>query len=512
VNNRLITNPEEVQAKIRSAAQQMYDVAVAAYGPSSGNVLLGQEWGDPITSHDGVTNLSQIELEDDFENAVAAVIKQAAKKCNEVVGDGTTASTILAYHLLQEAQKRVAGGINRMVVARELQDSAFIALEHLDKLSKPVNMDGGTLLAIATISSGNSAVGSLVSHVIEEVGVDGGTTIEDSPALGVSYEIVDGFHFAKGLPHLAFATDYAKLEAAYTAPEILITNKKLSTATDMGLILEKLVAGGIKELVIIGEVKDDALAMLALNKHKGILTVTPVEPPVSAGNRVLFLEDIAKVTGSTVLGEGMSGADFDISMLGSARSVTVTQLATTIIGGEGDHIEEYIAKVQAQLDEATHPVDIQAIKDRLSKLSGKVAIIRVGGATTTEQKETRLRVEDAVCASQAALKGGVVPGGGVALATVSGTSFDNAYKALLRQLVHNAGLNPEKILSLVESAPSWHGFDLLTVGDKPVDMYEAGVIDPTLAIREVVIRATSVAADLIKTAAIKVVVKEKENG
>lgn len=488
----------DAQAIIARASEKVYKVAKASYGPKAGNALLGMTYGNAIISRDGVTNISHLKLEDKAEDDVAQVMIQASKKNNQRVGDGTTAVTILAHHLLKEGQRLVAGHENPMAVSRKLEEAGRRAVEVVDILTKQV--DNPELLAkVATISAGDPAIGEMIADSLTQVTLDGGVVVENSEGLGITNKIVDGFYFQKGNAIPAFMKDFQRVVSEYRDVAILLTDKRLSTNADIGPILDAVIGSGIKELVIIGEVADEAQITLALNRQKGLLMTTPVEPPVFGGSRTLFLEDLATLTGGTVLTEGSGNGDFSTDMLGAAEKVVINEYSTTIIGADGakEDVDSRIVTLKEQLAEAEHPVSIQAVKDRLSKLTGKIAIIRVGGAMEVDQKEAKLRVEDAVCAVQAAMRGGIVPGGGVTLTRITGTDFDDAFTQPFRQLFDNAGLNTEKYLFMVEGAKPWHGFDLNNLSDKPVDLLKAGVIDPALVMKEVITNAVRVAASLI---------------
>lgn len=498
---KTILNRNETQVKIRAAARTVYEVAKASYGPKSGDAMLEMTYGSPVLSHDGVTNLDQIYLEDPTENNAARVIIQASQKNNERVGDGTTAVALLASSLIMKGQEMVASGIGPREVMAKLKEAAEIAHKKIDSLTKPISPE--MLEKVAVISAADTELGAMIADVIAEIGLDGGTHIENYDGPGVTNEIVDGFYFPKGFTHLAFATDYQNLKAVYQDVAILLTAKRLSKQTDLGPILDKIALSGIKELVIIGDVTDEALAMLALNKQKGIITVTPVEPPVYDGSRTLFLEDLAVLTGGMVHPEGSNASDFDVKHLGAAEKVVITEHSTTIMGadGEKEEVGKRVKDLQDQLKLATAQVTIQAIKNRLAKLTGKVAIFRVGGAVEAEQGETKFRAQDAICAVQAAIRGGVVPGGGKTLAQVEGTAFDSVFQQPFLQLASNAGLNPEKYLAQLEQLKDWEGFDFSTANPQPVDMETAGILDPALVLHETVTNATSVATRLINVSA-----------
>jgi len=498
---------EESQAKIRAGAEKVYQVAKAAYGARAGNVLFEKSWGDPILSRDGVTNVREVYLDDPAENMAARIIVQASQKNNQTVGDGTSAVVILAYHLLKEAQRKIGTGINRMIIAKELEAEALRICKYIDVIKKDVVEDA--VEQVAAISAGDEALGQLIADTIQEVGLDGGVTVEEYQGLGVQNEIVDGFYFQKGFTDVNLINNYSLLKSEFTDVPILITEKRLSTVSDIAPLLDKIVGNNVRNLVIIGEVVDDALGVLLLNKIKGNITVTVVEPPVYGGNRTLFLEDVAIMTGGTVLLNGTNTQDFNKDFLGYAEKIIINEFSTTIIGADGEkgNVAKRIADLKSQLAEATHPITIEAIKGRLSKLTGKIAIIRVGGATEVEMKESKLRVEDAVCAVQSAIRDGVVPGGGVALAKAP--SDWQSFKQPFMELMDNAGENPHEYLAKILAADDWMGYDLRNLTKEPYDMLEIGIIDPAQVIKEVVTNAVSVASRLITTTAMITINKEK---
>ncbi len=490
---------DEAQAKIASGLTKLADLATAAYGPKSGNVMLEVSYGSPTISRDGVTNVKNIYLEDPIENMAVQIAKQAAEQNNKKVGDGTTAVVILAHYLYTEARKLLAAGHNQMKIAGILEDTAQIVISQINQLKKPV--DAALLQQVAIVSSGDPAIGEMIADVVDEVGVEGGITVEEYQGIGILNEIVEGFYFNKGWTNINLINDPTNLESRHESVMLLITEKRLATSADIVPILEKIVKANIRELIIIGEVSEEALNVLLLNKLKGIIACTVSDLPVYFGSRSLMLEDLATITGGKVLTAG-NGSDFDIEMLGAAQKVVVNEWSTTIIGADGaeEDVTVRLNTLRDQLKEAVVPATITAINDRLAKLTGKVAIIRVGGATEVERKEVKLRVEDAICAVRAAIKDGIVPGGGVTLARIATPElpFYAAYKEPFKQLAKNAGLNPEHYLSKVESARDWYGFDLKNISDKPKNLLTAGIVDPALVLKEVVQNATSVAANLIK--------------
>lgn len=499
---RSIIFDDEVQDKVKSALEQAYGVAKRSYGPKAGIALIEQPYGDPTASRDGVTNLKKVYLNDPYENMVTAIAKQASEQNNRKVGDGTTAVTILAYHLYMEARKLIVGGIGRMEVSRLLDLASAKILEALDESSIEVNEK--ITKNVAIVSSGDPEIGQMIADIIDEVGIEGGVTIEDFKGIGIFNEIVDGFYFPKGYTNVNLVNDPVNLESHHVGVPLLITEKRLATSADIAPILNIIVGSGVKDLVIVGEVSDEALSVLLLNRLKGIISTCVVDIPVYEGSRSLFLEDLAILTGGKVIPPGINPNSFTVDMLGFAEKVEITGYSTAIIGSDGaeEDVASRLEELRKQQKNATHPVDIEAIKNRIARLTGKIAIIRVGGATDVEQQEKKLRVQDAVCAVQAAIKDGISPGGGVTLVHMDTQAgqFANAYKEPFKQLVTNAGLNPEAYLAKVEAeGDMWHGFDLKDPTDKPINLLKAGIVDPTLVLKEIVQNATSIVAKLITT-------------
>ncbi len=490
------TDRLKLQAKIAEGARIFYDVAKSAYGPKAGNVMLGFRHGSPLLSRDGVTNLSRLGHEDLTIDNTIKVLNQASQKNNQKVGDGTTAAAILAYHLLIAAQSMEAQHINPMEIATRLHEAEKTALDYINSLSIPVTDE--MLDFVATVAAGDKELGAMIADIMREVGKDGGVVIEQYEGLGVQNEIIDGFYFGKGFKD----TDLINMPATNTSSHenvpILISNKTFRTGVEIKEVLEG-VASSFKELVLIGEVEGEALQTLKLARAKGVIAVTPVDPPYVVGGRTLFLDDLAIMTGATVY----NGESFSLDMLGHAKEVLITEWATTVLGGDSDPelVKERIESLQDQVKELDHPSSIQFVKDRLARLTGKMAIIKVGGAVEFERDETKLRVQDAVCAVQSSMKEGVVPGGGVTLARITGTDFDDAFKQPFRQLVSNAGKNPDAFLAKLNQDEAWSGFNLRDITFEPVNMMEAGVLDASLVATEVVRNAVSVVAGLITASA-----------
>lgn len=487
---------DELHAKIATGLQKAYNVAKSSFGPNAGNALIEYPYGDPLISRDGVTNLRKLILDDAIENAAVQVVVQASKHNDQSVGDGTTGSVILGYHLYTQGRKLVAAGQNPMVISRQIIEAGNNAIEEIDGLKLP--LDPKMLNKVATTSAGDEAIGELVAETVSAVGADGGVTLEDFAGRGTYNEIVEGFYFRKGLVSAYLAKDPANLESKHYKAPILILDKQLSEQNEAAEIMERIIENGQKELVIVGSVAGDALAFIVQLRLSNKLIVSIVDAPYDA--RSLFLEDLALMTDATVLTEGFDINEFSIEMLGFAEKAVITTSGTTLLGADGqaEKIAKRVKELQAQLKEAASPVDIEMIRGRLSRLTGKVAIIRVGGATETEQKEVKLRVQDAVGAAQAALKEGILPGGGTTLARLD-VGFREAFEAPFLQLAQNSGVNAERLLFQLQDAPANFGFDLRNVTDKPIDLIKAGVVDPALVVKEVVTNACSVAAKLLTT-------------
>lgn len=496
---RSVTAEEALQKKIANGLDKAYQVAAAAYGPSAGNVLIEQNYGDPLLSRDGVTNLKRLYLEDPVENMAVRTLVQASSQNNKKAGDGTTAVAILAVHLYREARKLIAAGYNRMEVKRMLEATSYKVIEQVKQLS--IELSPKDLVKVCKVSSGDDAIGTMIADIINEVGAEGGVTVENYPGPGIFSDVVDGFYFRSGFTHLALASDPTNLVSNHTDVPILLCEKDLNTVADIAGILDKIASSRVKELVLIAEASYEVQEMLVKNRLAGVISVTPVRPPTHEGQRTLFMDDLALVTGGKVVTPGSSDNDFNLTMLGYANKVVIDEFSTTIVGGDGakEDVEVRVDELRTQLFDAQSEITINALRDRIGRLAGKVGIIRVGGATEMEQQEVKLRVEDAICAGQAAMKSGVVPGGGVALARVIPEHFVTSFKQPFLQLSSNAGLNGERMLGAVETAKDWEGFDLRIMSDyrRPVNLLKAGIVDPTLVVEEIVLNATSVAASLI---------------
>jgi chaperonin GroEL len=491
---KLITDRDQVQDKIKSASTILYNVAKAAYGPGSGNVILGFRHGAPMLSRDGVTNIKMVRSQDIFEDDIIQSIREASEKNNKKVGDGTTAVTILSYHLIQSAQRLEGKGVKPMEIAARLHDAELKAIEYINSIK--LDTDDSMLDKVATISANDENLGHMIADVVREVTKDGGVIIEQYEGLGVHNEIIDGFYFGKGYKDTALINDMQLNQSLHKEIPILISSKVLSTEVDIAPILESVVSQGAKELILVGEVRDVALEILKIAKSQGKIHVCPIDPPFAAGSTTLFLDDCAVMTGGKVY----DGIDFSFGdHLGFAKEVIVSESATSMLGGDSDskEVKARIKSLHEQLKETDHPLSVQFIKDRLARLTGKMAIIKVGGALDLEREETKLRVQDAVCSVQSAMKEGIVPGGGTTLARIKGTEFDDAFQEPFKLLVSNVGLNPEAYIARLEESEVWYGYNLKKLTKDPVNLLDEGVVDASLVIKEIVRNAISVAASLI---------------
>jgi chaperonin GroEL len=500
--SRKITYGQEFQTAKDNGVREAYELAKAAYGPSVGNVAIELNYGFPDVSRDGVTNLQKLHLEDPKENIAARIVVQGSEKSNKTVGDGTTAVVILTYHLYQEATKLIAAGHNRMQVKRLLDKAATEAIEGVNNIK--IDADPKLARFVAKVSASDEAVGDMVADVVDEVGEEGNIIVEEFDGIGSYSEEVEGFWFRKGFTEKFLINDLSNLESRLNEVDILIFEKPLKSQSDIAPVVNKIIqaAGKGTELMIVGDVDGEALAWLALNKVNGNIFPTLVDTPVQGPMRSLFLDDLAAITGATVIPMGAKATSFELSMLGGADRVVVNAYSTTIIGGEGDTeaINNRLAELRGQLKEAESLIDREEISKRIAQLTGKISIIRVGAPTEVNRGEIRKRVEDAIAATQAALRDGVVPGGGVCLARVAPFNFKEAWYAPLETLAENAGLNSKEALFKVLAEKSdWKGYDLREYTGKTVDLLKVGIIDPAEVVKEAIRNATSVVGTLITT-------------
>jgi chaperonin GroEL len=527
---------------VLGGAQILYDAVKTTMGPKGRNVVISKSYGNPTVTHDGVTVAKGVEIDDVDDETLgykvgAELIKQAASKMNDVAGDGTTTVTVLTYHILNEANKLIAAGHNPMLLRKGLEAAAQDVIKQLDSQSEDIKGKKNRVAEVATISAGDDQIGNLIADVMEKVGKDGVVTVEEGQGLAMESEVVEGFTMDRGYVSPYMVTDTARMEAVYDKPAILITDQKISSIQDFLPMLEKLAQAGKKDLVLIAEdVEGEALGTLVLNRLKGVFNTVAVKAPAFGDRRKDILQDIAILTGGDVISEdtGTTFENADLSVIGSARRVIVTKDETTIIEGSGTAaaIKSRIDQINQQADAATSEYDKENLEKRRAALSGKVAVIKVGGATETEIEEKKFRVDDAVAAVKAALDEGIVPGGGVTLINLS-TELNKRHEEKVKQLagknqsqaagvnlligaleqpfrilLSNSGLNPDEWLPQVKKGKAGMGVDVNNP-DKLTDLKAAGVVDPTRVVKETIQNAASIAGTSMTMGALVVEVPEK---
>ena len=515
----------EARKALENGVNQLADTVRVTLGPKGRNVVLDKSYGGPLITNDGVTIAKEIELEDAFENMGAQIVKEVATKTNDVAGDGTTTATVLAQAMINEGMKNLAAGANPIILRKGMQKATDAAVAAIAKMSE--NVTGkGQITRVAAISAGDDSVGEMVADAMEKVTSDGVITIEESKTMKTELDLVEGMQFDRGYLSAYMCTDMEKMEANLDNPYILITDKKISNIQEILPLLEQIVQTGSKLLIIAEDVEGEALATLVVNKLRGTFSVVAVKAPGYGDRRKAMLEDIAILTGGKVISEelGYELKDATIDMLGRAKSVKVQKENTIIVDGMGDAdaIKARVAQIKVQADETTSEFDKEKLMERLAKLSGGVAVIRVGAATETEMKETNLRMEDALAATRAAVEEGVICGGGSAYIhaakdveklaeTLSGdekTGANVVLKALEAPLFHiaaNAGLEGAVIINKVKESQVGIGYDALK--EEYVNMLEAGIIDPAKVTRSALQNATSVASTLLTTESVVAEIK-----
>jgi chaperonin GroEL len=524
---------DDARRRLLAGAQVLYNAVKTTMGPKGRNVVISKSYGSPTVTHDGVTVAKGVELDDVDDETLgykvgAELIKQAASKMNDVAGDGTTTVTVLTYHILNEANKLIAAGHNPMLLRKGLETAAHEVLDQLGTLSEDIAGKKSRVAEVATISAGDGEIGNLIAEVMEKVGKDGVVTVEEGQGLALESEVVEGFTMDRGYVSALMVTDTSRMEAVYEKPAILITDQKISSVQEFLPILEKLANSGKKDLVIVAEdVDGEALGTLILNKLKGVFNTVAVKAPSFGDDRKAVLEDIAILTGGAVISEetGMTFENADISAIGTARKVIVTQDDTTIIEGAGSvaEVKSRIEQINKQVANAKSEWDREKLEKRRAALQGKVAVIKVGGATTTEIEEKKFRVDDAVAAVKAALEEGIVAGGGVTLINlvfaITETKGDSSvlagqgllFRALeqpFRILLENAGINPDEWLPQVRKAKPGHGVNV-NDATKLIDMKTAGIVDPARVTKEAIQNAVSIAGTAMTMGALVVDVPEK---
>ena len=517
----------EARAALEAGVNQLADTVRVTLGPKGRNVVLDKSFGAPLITNDGVTIAKEIELEDAFENMGAQLVKEVATKTNDVAGDGTTTATVLAQAMVNAGMKNLAAGANPIILRKGMKKATACAVETIGKMSQKVN--GKEHIArVAAISAGDEAVGQLVADAMEKVSNNGVITIEESKTMQTELDLVEGMQFDRGYISAYMATDMDKMEAVLDNPYILITDKKISNIQEILPLLEQIVQSGAKLLIIAEDVEGEALTTLIVNKLRGTFNVVAVKAPGYGDRRKAMLEDIAILTGGTVISSelGYELKDTTMDMLGRAKSGKVQKENTVIVDGEGDKeaLQSRIAQIKKQIEETTSDFDREKLQERLAKLSGGVAVIRVGAATETEMKEAKLRLEDALAATRAAVEEGIICGGGSAYihaskevaklaATLEGDEKTGAgivLKALEAPLYHiaaNAGLEGSVIINKVRESEVGVGFDALK--EEYVDMVSAGILDPAKVTRSALQNATSVASTLLTTESVVANIKEE---
>lgn len=525
---------DEARRRVLKGAEILYDAVKTTMGPKGRNVVISKGYGNPTVTHDGVTVAKGVELADVDDETLgykvgADLIKQAASKMNDVAGDGTTTVTVLTYHILNEANKLIAAGHNPMLLRKGLESAASDVMAKLGTMSESIEGKKGRVAEVATISAGDAEIGKLIAEVMESVGKDGVVTVEEGQGLALESEVVEGFTMDRGYVSPYMVTDTARMEAVYSKPAILITDKKISSVQEFLPILEKLAAAGKKDLVIIAEdVEGEALGTLILNRLKGVFNTVAVKAPSFGDKRKDVLQDIAILTGGEVIDEdrGFTFENAELNMIGSARKVIVTKDETTIIegGGSASELKARIDQINKQANVATSEYDKETFEKRRAALSGKVAVIKVGGATETEIEEKKFRVDDAVHAVKAALAEGVVPGGGVTLVNLISSIktkgndsvaagakvLQSALEQPFRILLSNSGLNPDEWIPQVKAAKAGQGVDVNSPS-KLVDLKAHGIVDPSRVTKEVVQNSVSIAGTAMTMGALVVDVPEPKS-
>ena len=516
---------EEVRRKLEAGVDKLANTVKVTLGPKGRNVLLERSYGSPMITNDGVTIARDIDLEDPYENMGAQLVKEVSTKTNDAAGDGTTTATLLAQIIVKEGLKNVAAGANPMILRRGMQGAVDVAVEELKSISKSVESKEN-IAQVASVSAGEEEIGQFIAEAMEKVGKEGVITVEESKSMGTTLDVVEGMQFDRGYLSAYMVTDTEKMEANLSNPYILITDKKISNIQDILPILEQIVQQGRKLLIIADDVEGEALATIVLNKLRGTFECVCVKAPGFGDRRKDQLQDIAILTGGTVISDevGMDLKETQLDMLGVADTVKVSKENTVIVHGAGktEEIQDRIKLIKAQIEETESEFDRNKLQERLAKLAGGVAVIQVGAATETELKEKKLRIEDALNATQAAVEEGIVPGGGTALVnvipavtkyvkTLSGDMktgaaiIQRALEEPVRQIAENAGFEGSVVVAKVKGSKAGVGFNAAT--EKYVDMMAEGIVDPTKVTRSALQNAASASAMLLTTEACVVEIK-----
>ncbi len=524
---KMIQFGEEARKAMQSGVDKLANTVKVTLGPKGRNVILDKKFGSPLITNDGVSIAREIELEDPYENMGAQLVKEVATKTNDVAGDGTTTATLLAQAIIREGLKNVTAGANPILIRNGIKKAVDVAVEEIKNISKPV-AGKEDIARVAAISAADEEIGTLISEAMEKVGNEGVITVEESKSMGTELDVVEGMQFDRGYVSPYMATDTEKMEALLDNPLILITDKKISNIQEILPILEQIVQNGRKLLIIAEDVEGEAMATLVVNKLRGTFNCVAVKAPGFGDRRKEMLQDIAILTGGEVISEelGRDLKEVTLDMLGQAESVKVTKENTTIVNGKGEKslIQERIGQIKVQIEETSSEFDKEKLQERLAKLSGGVAVIKVGAATETELKERKLRIEDALAATKAAVEEGIVPGGGTAYVNVinkvaeltsevadTQVGINIIVKALeepMRQIAINAGLEGSVIIEKVKYSEAGIGYDALN--DKYVNMLQTGIVDPTKVTRSALQNAASVASTFLTTEAAVADIPQKE--
>ncbi|MDR3296035.1 MAG: chaperonin GroEL [Clostridiales Family XIII bacterium] len=510
---------EEARRKLQSGVDQLANTVKITMGPKGRNVLIEKKFGSPLITNDGVTIAKEIELDDPFENMGAQLVKEVATKTNDVAGDGTTTATLLAQIIVKEGFKNVAAGANPIILKKGIQGAVDVAVSEIKALSKNVETKE-SIAQVAAVSASDNSVGDLISEAMDKVGTDGVITVEESKSMETALEVVEGMQFDRGYLSSYMVTDTEKMEAVMENPYILLTDKKISNIQEILPILEQIVQQGRKLLIVAEEVEGEALATLVLNKLRGTFDCVAVKSPGFGDRRKAMMEDLAVLTGGTVISEevGYDLKEATVDLLGTANTAKVSKENTVIVDGAGDKaaIDARINQIKVQIEETTSDFDKEKLQERLAKLSGGVAVIKVGAATETELKEKKLRIEDALNATRAAVEEGIVSGGGVAfinaipavakyVKTLSGdektgaTIIMRALEEPVRQIAENAGYEGSVVVSRIKNSKTGVGFNALS--EQYADMISAGIVDPAKVARYALQNAASASAMLLTTEA-----------
>lgn len=518
---------EDARKKLECGVNKLADTVKVTLGPKGRNVILDKKFGAPLITNDGVTIAREIELEDAYENMGAQLVKEVATKTNDVAGDGTTTATLLAQSIIREGLKNVAAGANPMILKHGISKATEVAVEEIKSISTLIDRKED-IADVAAISAADTTIGELISEAMERVGKEGVISVDESRTMGTQLEVVEGMQFDRGYLSPYMVTDPEKMEAVLERPYILITDKKITNLQEILPVLEQIVQQGRKLLIIAEDIEGEALATLVVNKLRGTFEVVAVKAPGFGDRRKAMLEDIAAVTGGVVISEEL-GYDLkatELHMLGEAKTVKVDKENTTIVDGDGAHdvIQERVRQIKMQIEETTSEFDKEKLQERLAKLAGGVAVIQVGAATEVEMKEKKLRIEDALNATRAAVEEGIVPGGGTALlaaipaveALVEQLEGDEktgakiilrALEEPVRQISANAGIEGSVVVEKIKLADKGIGYDALK--DEYVNMLKAGIVDPTKVTRSALQNASSISAMFLTTEAAVVDLKEE---